>query len=110
MSYRYGDLPEKVSLADIVAKIRSTEYQVIEPTTTLCIITMKNDFKVIGHSACVSKEVFNTASGEAYAWNDAIRQLGKLEAYLLSEQRAQYFLDSVLGTDYKEAVHDNEYL
>lgn len=110
MSYRYGDLPERISLADIMAKIRSTEYKVIEPTTTLCIVTMKNDFKVIGHSACVSKESFNIASGENYAWNDAIRQIGKLEAYLLSENRMKYFLDAVLGTDYKEAVHDNEHL
>lgn len=53
---------------------------------TICIICLKNGFKVIGHSACVSPENFNQKTGREIAYKNAEQQIWALEGYLLMQK------------------------
>lgn len=77
----------KITLSDMQDKIKEVTYVVLpETTTTVCIMTMKNGYSVLGTSACVDRALFNKALGEQYSYNDAIDKLWPLEGYLLAEQ------------------------
>lgn len=56
---------------------------------TVCILTMENGFTVIGHSAPASPENFDTAKGQRFAYEDAIKKLWPLEGYALRERLHQ---------------------
>jgi hypothetical protein len=53
--------------------------------TTIAVLTLKNGFKVIGHSTPASTENFDTGVGQHYAYENAFRQIWQLEGYLLKE-------------------------
>ena len=53
---------------------------------TLCVLTMRNGFTIIGKSAPASSENFDAEKGRTFAFEDAIRQLWPLEGYLLRHQ------------------------
>lgn len=53
--------------------------------TTICMITMKNGFTVIGHSTPADPRNYDAAVGRRYAYENAFRQLWQLEGYLLVE-------------------------
>lgn len=72
---------------DIDAAIVDAKYHVIEGSLfTVCVLTLKNGFKVTGESACVSPENFNKEIGEKVALADARKKVWPLEAYLLKER------------------------
>lgn len=60
-------------------------YQFPDTTVTVCCLTLRNGFTVVGQSACASPENFDTDLGEKYAYEDARRQISQFEAYLLCE-------------------------
>lgn len=92
----------RVSLSDMEGKIDREDYftagDVIlgngpdpRPSHTLdlltiCILTMKNGFTVIGKSAPASPENFDAEKGKRFAYEDAIKQLWPLEGYALRER------------------------
>ena len=77
----------KVSLPDMLNKVKRAEYVVLpDRRTTICILTMENGYTVRGESSCVSIENFNTALGEKYAYEKAVDNLWPLEGYLLAEE------------------------
>lgn len=83
-------LPTAVTLADIQARIKSVTYTVLPgTTTTVCQLRMANDYIVLGTSACVDPSKFSQATGEKYAYEDAINKCWPLEGYLLAERRLQ---------------------
>lgn len=53
---------------------------------TLCILTMKNGFTVVGQSACASPENYQEDIGQRIARADAIRQCWALLGYELRTQ------------------------
>jgi hypothetical protein len=53
---------------------------------TICIMTMKNGFSVIGKSAPASPENFNAELGRKFAYEDCIRQLWPLMGFNLRER------------------------
>lgn len=53
---------------------------------TLCIMTMRNGFVVLGKSAPASPENFDQEKGETFAYEDAIRQLWPLMGYALRQK------------------------
>jgi hypothetical protein len=55
---------------------------------TLCALTMKNGFTVIGKSAPASAENFNAELGRKFAYEDAIRQLWPLMGFALRDRLA----------------------
>ncbi len=76
-----------VDKSDIMARIKDIAYLVmLDGRTTICTITMVNNFTVNGQSACVSKENFDQDKGRLYSFENAFEQLWPLEGYLLAER------------------------
>ncbi len=64
-------------------QIKATEFHVFGQVTTVCCLTLKNGFTVIGKSACASPANFNKELGEKIAREDARNQIWALEGYAL---------------------------
>jgi hypothetical protein len=79
----------RVTLESMEAKISSKHFIVHEGILTICILKMQNGFYVVGESAPASPENFNASLGEKFAYENAVRQLWKLEGYALRQQLAQ---------------------
>ena len=82
--------PTKKTAVDITsmsAKIKQVVYTTVpDSTLTLCLLYMKNGYVVTGQSACVDVKKFNAATGEKYAYEDALNKLWPLEGYLMAEK------------------------
>lgn len=55
---------------------------------TLCIIVLRNGFKIVGTSACASPLLFDAEIGRTCARADAIRQIWPLAGYELLNKLA----------------------
>lgn len=53
---------------------------------TVCILILKNGFKVEGVDACVDPSKYNQEIGQECAYENAFEKLWPLEGYLLKEQ------------------------
>ncbi len=80
----------KVTVASIEAKIATEEFihSASALGLTLCILTLKNGFALVGQSRPVDPANFDASLGRQLARADAIRQIWPLEGYLLREQLA----------------------
>src|SRR5262245_5441685 len=80
--------PNRVSLDDLLAKIVSEEYihQVSIQHMTICVLITEHGHALGGVSAPADAENFDELLGVKFAKEDAIRQMWKLEAYLLRER------------------------
>lgn len=78
----------RVSMDIIKAKIDHVDYWHPDrhPHMTICLITMKNGFVVLGKSAPADPLNYDADLGAKFAYEDAFRQIWPLEAYLLREQ------------------------
>lgn len=74
--------PEKID-----AVIVAGDYHVFPgTTTTVCLLTLKNGFSVVGESACASPENFNAELGRKIAYDNARNKIWQLEGYLLRQR------------------------
>lgn len=55
---------------------------------TICVLTLKNGFTVVGKSACASPENYDAELGAKIAREDARKQIWALEGYLLRSKLA----------------------
>jgi hypothetical protein len=63
------------------------DYHVFPGTTvTVCCLTLRNGFTVIGESACASPENFNPELGQKIARDNARNKIWQLEGYALRER------------------------
>lgn len=77
----------RITPDDIDAKIASEQYYVFPGTTvTVCALTLKNNYTVIGHSAAASPENFDAEIGREIAHMEARDKIWALEGYLLRER------------------------
>jgi Phage protein (N4 Gp49/phage Sf6 gene 66) family len=53
---------------------------------TICILTMKNGFSVIGKSSPLSPENFNEDVGRKFSYEDCVRQLWPLYAFARKQE------------------------
>jgi len=67
------------------AKIKDVSYA-RNGVHTICYITLENGFIVHGSSACAHPDNYDKDIGEKIAYDNAFRQIGPLEGYLLKEQ------------------------
>lgn len=81
-----GKTAPKVTKESIEARINSVSY-LQHDHLTVCIIQMKNDFRVVGTAAPASIENFDPEVGKRYAYEDAFKQIWKFEGYLLCEEK-----------------------
>ena len=65
--------------------IASEEYSTVGKKTTLCVITLKNGFEVVGTSACVDPANYDLEVGKPYARKKAIDQVWAHLASILQE-------------------------
>lgn len=75
---------------------RVTEHQVgdeavtgeyiVRGCLTICILTLKNGFTVVGTSSCASPENFNEEIGRHFALKDAERQVWPLLGFRLKDK------------------------
>jgi len=71
----------------IDSKIEYCEFfRVTNTTVTICAMILKNGYTVVGKSAAVSMENFDSELGEKIARDDAREQIWALEGYLLKER------------------------
>lgn len=68
---------------------------------TVCCLTLKNGFSVIGESACASPENFNQVVGETLARKDARRKIWALAGYALKEK---LWLEKAGATDAGDSI------
>ena len=71
----------------IDATISSEAFHVFPDTTvTVCCLTLRNGFTVIGESACASPSNFNVELGRKIARDNARNKIWALEGYLLRDK------------------------
>ena len=71
----------------IDAAIVSEQYHVFPNTTlTVCALTLRNGFIVVGESAAASPENFDQAIGRKIARENARNKIWAFEGYLLREK------------------------
>lgn len=58
-------------------------------TVTICAITLKNGFTVVGDSACIDPENFDQTIGQQVAYNNAFEKIWQLEGYRVKSQLAE---------------------
>lgn len=84
---RKGLNAPRLSPAMIDATIAGEAYHVFPGTTlTVCCLTLRNGFQVIGESAAASPENFDEAIGRRIARERAREKIWQLEGYLLREK------------------------
>lgn len=64
-------------------------HRVPDTTVTICAITLKNGFTVVGESACIDPDNFNHSIGEQVAYNNAFEKIWQLEGYRIKSQLAE---------------------
>lgn len=98
-----GRTAPRVSLADLKANIATQAYftageagdAIGIPThpaaklLTICILTVRNGFTLVGKSAPASADNFDAELGRKLAYEDAVRQLWPLMGYALRERLSQ---------------------
>lgn len=79
--------PVKITQANVDAACTAVEYMVMPGSRlTVCCLTLRNGFQVVGWSACVDPANFNEQKGQQIALDMAKDKVWELEAYLLREQ------------------------
>lgn len=77
----------RITPEDINNKVYSVRYHQFGGTTvTICLLTLRNGFTVVGESACASVENFDEAIGQQIAYDNAKEKIWQLEGYLLREE------------------------
>jgi hypothetical protein len=77
----------RVTLESMEAKIEFVNYY-NHDLLTMCVVTMKNGFHIVGESAPASRANYDPELGRKFAYENAIRQLWKLEGYSLRDRLA----------------------
>ncbi|PKR55416.1 Gp49 family protein [Thalassospira marina] len=75
---------------DMIDECVMTEAYHVFPGTTLtvCALTLRNGFQVVGESACASPENFNPEIGRKIARENARNKIWALEGYRLRSELA----------------------
>lgn len=76
-----------VTEKDVLAAIKSVTYtRLPNGRTTICQLTLDNDFTVEGKSACVSAENYDQAKGERFAYEDALDKVWSFLGFRLADR------------------------
>lgn len=77
----------KVEEQDIIDQIAKVEYHILPgTTTTIAVITLKNEWASTGISACADPANFNKEVGEEWAYKDAFKKLWPLFGFMLRQR------------------------
>lgn len=85
-----GKTAPRLTPADIDACIVHVAYHRFPGTTvTVCCLTLRNGFNVIGESAAASPSNFDDAIGKKIAHDNARNKIWALEGYLLKQRLSE---------------------
>lgn len=85
----------RITPGQIDETIAAENYYVFPGTTvTVCCLTLRNGYCVVGHSAAASPENFDEAIGRRVAFHHARDQIWSLEGYLLRQRLAKQANDA----------------
>jgi hypothetical protein len=88
-----GKTAPRLTPAHIDAQIAAEAFHVFPGTTlTVCALTLRNGFQVVGESAAASPENFDEEIGRKISRDNARNKIWALEGYLL-KQRLVWSLD-----------------
>lgn len=77
----------RVRVDDLEAEVLTAQFHVFPGTMlTVCCLTLRNGFNVVGESACASPENFNADVGQDLARKDAMRKLWPLLGFRLKDR------------------------
>lgn len=87
--------PWRVSLDKMKERVASVEYIYPKsiPHMTVAIVLLDNGYALQGMSAPADADNFNEAKGQEFAYEDALRKLWPLEAYVMRD----YLSSNVVG-------------
>lgn len=97
--------PWRVNLDAMKKRVKSVEYihpQSI-PHMTIAVVILDNGYALQGKSAPADPANFNKPLGEQYAYEDALRQLWALEAYVMRD----YIAGTIVTNDDEAAERWN---
>lgn len=84
-----GKTAPRLTPKHIDDQIVAASYHVFPGTTmTVCCLTLRNGFQVLGHSAAASPSNFDEEIGRKVAFDNARREIWPLEGYRLREALA----------------------
>jgi hypothetical protein len=84
-----GKTAPRLNPAHIDAQITGEAYHVFPGTTlTVCALTLRNGFHVVGESAAASPENFDAELGRRISRDNARNKIWALEGYLLKSKLA----------------------
>ena len=87
LNYEVLMMKNSVTMEDILSEIQDTTYYVFPNTTvTVCLLTLKNGYHVLGHSACVDPANFNKELGEKIAYDNAVDKCWELLGFRLRDE------------------------
>lgn len=75
----------KLTVEYLNSLVNGAEY-VHQGLLTICTITLKNGFQLVGTSACVSAENYDERIGRRIAFENAFAKLWELEGYALKQR------------------------
>lgn len=75
----------RVTKEHIEGQIKSTQWDRLGETVTVCTITLWNGYSVRGEAACVNPANYNAEIGQRVSYDDAFRKLWPLYGFLLAE-------------------------
>ncbi len=80
--------PKSVTMEHLESLVATEEYLRPETakTLTICVLTLKNGFSLVGESACADPACYNQALCESLARANALNKAWPLEGYLLRQQ------------------------
>lgn len=73
---------------EIVRKGKTAPTSEAMQCLTICVLTLKNGYTIVGKSACASPENYDAELGGKIAREDARKQIWALEGYLLRSKLA----------------------
>lgn len=81
----------RISLDSIIAKIEHIDYinPHRHPHMTIALVTLTTGYVIIGKSVPADPLNFDASLGQKFAYEDAIRQIWPMEAYLLRDKMSR---------------------
>lgn len=87
---RKGLTAPRITEESIEEQIIEEQYHVFPGTTlTVCVLTMRNGYQVVGEAACASPANFDEELGRKIARKSAARRIWALEGYRLRSALAE---------------------
>lgn len=66
--------------------VKEYYHRIPDSTVTICAITLKNGFVVVGDSACIDPRKFDEEIGRQVAFDDALEKVWELEGYRMKSE------------------------